>query len=121
MEKNSHDHKKIHETIDTWVNRMSMGFDNLTQTLSRIESKSDETLRETKKTNGRVTKLETDLSTFVDDEYKSFKDSINKDLEFFSLIRRKKWMIAIVVLAFAKVYETIDVDVLIKWLTTLFA
>lgn len=115
-----HEHGKIHEKIDTWVNRMSLGFENLTQTLSRMEQKSDETLSQTKKTNGRVTKLELDLSDFVEKDYKTFKDSVNKDLEFFSLIRRKKWVIAVFVLAFAKVYETIDVEKIIKWVTTLF-
>lgn len=93
--------------------------------LEKIEKITTETLEHAKKTNGRVTELEKQQN-IIELAIDKLKDSVGKipgiesTIEFFSYIKKRKWFLIIIVLAFMKVYETIKINELIKWITTLF-
>lgn len=83
---------KEHEQIKTAVEglrvQLTAGFEVVDINLKSLEKKTDDILDQAKKTNGRVTELE-------------------KGMSFLTWLRKNKWYIAIFILAFMKIYETI--------------
>lgn len=70
---------------------------------NELKKTTEETLTHAKKTNGRVTQLE-------------------KDIAFLHWLKKNKWYIGVILLAFMKVYETVPFkkfyEFAIKLLTT---
>jgi len=112
------EHESLRLEIKGVMIQNEANFDLISRKLTTIEKNVSETLNQAKITNGRVTILESDIKNKADN---SEVDNFKKEIEFFSMIKRKKWLIIVMVIALLKVYESLpNIETIIKWITTLF-
>lgn len=105
------EHEMLRREIKAVLLQSEANFDQMAVKLNSIEKNSLDTLTEAKKTNGRVTTLEKQISEKAD----------KKEIEFFVLLKNRKWLMVILIFAGLYVYDKIpNIETIIKWITTLF-
>jgi hypothetical protein len=90
------EHKEINIRIDGLEQTMKNSFEGIEASLKNLEYTGNRTLEQALKTNGRVTRLETAYF------------EVESDLTFIRAVRKRKWMIAVFILAFMQIYQNID-------------
>lgn len=113
------EHGEIKLQLDNLNHLLSNSVKSLTIDIKESNNIALKTLEQTKKTNGRVTKLEEvveDNSIKVNEEITALK----LDTEVIRLIRRHKWLLAVFFLAFTAIFKTLTSDWFVTKLTNLF-
>jgi t-SNARE complex subunit (syntaxin) len=96
------EHKELEMRMDGLEQTFNNRFDGLQDSLANLEYINNRTLEQALKTNGRVDRLErSQLET-------------ESDLTFIRAVRKRKWIIAIFILAFIKIYDVIDIEFIIN-------
>lgn len=96
------EHKEIEVRIDGLEQSMENSFLKIKDSLANLEYTGNRTLEQALKTNGRVDRLEKASLEF------------ESDLTFIRAIRKRKWIIAVFLLAGIKIYEAIDIEFMLK-------
>jgi hypothetical protein len=96
---------QVHELLEMKIQVLNANITAMTDffqiQLNKIETLSEKTLDQTSKTNGRVTTLE-------------------KNIEIIEFLRKRKWVLAILIFGLMKMYEIVDIELIIEKLLKLF-
>lgn len=107
------EHGKLKLQIEGLQADLSSRFNIITHEVKKSNELTEKVLAQAIKTNGRVTKLE-DKVEKVDAKVEQLDAKVKKDLEFIDLLRRKKWIIGILFMAFMYSYEHFDINKILK-------
>jgi hypothetical protein len=97
---NAMEHEGLKFSIKAMHIHMSANADLQARILKDIEKTASETLKQAKKTNGRVTVLEEEMVI------------LEEEVAVITLLKRKKWLIILLLFGFFKIYELVDINYL---------
>lgn len=97
---NAVEHEGLKSSIKAMHIHMSANAEIQARILKDIEKTANQTLEQTKKTNGRVTVLEEEMVI------------LEEEIEVITILKKKKWLLALIAFGFLKVYEIVDIKYL---------
>ena len=104
---NVKDHEGLKFSIKAMHIHMSANADLQARILKDIEKTANDTLEQAKKTNGRVTVLEEEMVI------------LEEEVAVFTLLKKRKWLLALLAIGFLKIYELVDIKYIWTKLLTL--
>lgn len=102
MKNDKIEHGELKLMIDNLQDALSSRFNSLSIEIKASNELAKQTLEQARKTNGRVTKLEEKI------------EKVELDIEFIRFFRRKKWILAMLFLAFLYAYDNFKLDWILK-------
>lgn len=94
---NAIEHEGLKASIGAMHIHMSANAEIQARVLKDIEKTALETLVQAKKTNGRVTVLEEEMVI------------LEEEVAVFTLLKKRKWLLALLAIGFLKIYELVDI------------
>ncbi len=105
---NAVEHEGLKASISAMHIHMSANAEIQARILNDIEKTATDTLEQAKKTNGRVTVLEEEMVI------------LEEEVAVFALLKKRKWLMILLLFGFLKIYELVDIKYLwVKLLTLL--
>ena len=94
---NAVEHEGLKASINAMHIHMSANAEIQARILIDIEKTANATLEQAKKTNGRVTVLEEEFVI------------LEEEVAVFTLLKKRKWLLALLAIGFLKIYELVDI------------